>query len=325
MPAEQSIDSVHSRDLPYPDFRDRYLRTRRPVVIREAARGWPAAVKWTPEYFRDRFGDMQVSVSYSERMSFRRFIDAVLASTEEQPGPYMYRLFLHEDLPEALPDLIPQNPYCFPGRLASPLMLEYWRRPDGYLKLLIGGVGGGFPVLHFDTENVHATVTEVYGVKDFVMFSPESTAFLYADPDHPNQSRIPNPLAVDLDRFPDFRHATPLVARLWPGDMIFIPCGWWHTARVVTTSISIGTNIVDRSNWAGFVRETTRRKLGVRRGLYFGFATALGAALRALEDLQDIAPGVANALSFPRRLAPASAAALQDPSANPLKISRRTR
>jgi hypothetical protein len=258
-------------------------------------------------------------------MSFRQFIDGVAASTEEQPGPYMYRLFLHEDLPEALPDLIPQNPYTFPGRLASPLMLEYWRRPDGYLKLLIGGAGGGFPVLHFDNENVHATVTEVYGVKDFVMFPPESGRFLYPDPEIPNQSRIPDPLGVDLKEFPEFRQAKPLVARLWPGDMIFIPCKWWHTARVVTTSISIGTNIVERSNWSGFVRETARRREGVRYGLYIAFATVLGALLRVLEDLQELAPGLSSALSFPARVAPATGSSLPDPSARPLEISRRTR
>lgn len=319
---------VLSRDaLPYEDFVRDYVRRNRPVVVRDAAADWPALQKWTPQYFKQRFPDKPVQVSYRENIPFAEFIDRVEASTVDRPGPYMYRLFLHENLPEVVGDLFPQNPYAFPRRLASPLMPEYWRRPDGYLKLLIGGVGGGFPVLHFDTENAHATVTEIYGDKEFILFAPEDGAYLYPSPLQANHSRIKDPTAPDLDEFPLAARATCRRVVLHPGDMVFVPCGWWHTARVMTPSISVGMNLLDRSNWDGFVDEVCPKSapLGpksVLKSAYFGF---LRQAFGLLEGLQTYAPGLARALAFPQRLAPLSSAVADDPALAPLTIRRPAR
>jgi len=313
-------------DLPYEEFLTRFVWRNQPIIIRGAARDWPALKLWTPDYFRRRFPDRPVQVSYSSRITFSEFIDGVEKSSYDEPGPYMYRLFLHESLPEVLPDLVPQNPYAFPGRYASPLLPEYWRRPDGYIKLLIGGVGGGFPVLHYDTENVHATVTEIYGDKEFILFPPGDGAYLYPRPDQPNHSLIANPTEPDLTQFPLASKATCYRTVLGPGDMVFIPCGWWHTARVLTPSISVGTNILERSNWAGFVREVAPGRPVTRPKalLKLGYFRTVGMALDGLESLQRGVPGVARALGFPRRLAPLDAAAAPDPSLHPLTIREHT-
>ncbi len=76
-------------------------------------------------------------------------VDAALASSPEHPGPYLFRVFLHGYMPALLPDVIPQNVYGFPSHYASPLMPEQWRRPDGYLKLLMGGPGSQSPAMHY--------------------------------------------------------------------------------------------------------------------------------------------------------------------------------
>lgn len=320
--ASKAVTEVASRDLPYDAFVADFMRRNRPVVVRGAVASWPALRRWTPDYFRTRFHDKLVQVSYDEKIPFSVFIDGVEASTIERPGPYMYRLFLHESLPEVLEDLVPQNPYAFPRRFASPLLPEYWRRPDGYVKLLIGGVGGGFPVMHFDTENVHASVTEIYGDKEFILFPPGDGAYLYPKSNQLNHSAIDDPTAPDLDKFPLAAKATCYRTVLRPGDMVFVPCGWWHTARVLSTSISIGMNMLDRSNWAGFAREVsstawTSRPKALLKQSYFH---ATGLAFDMLEGLQRVAPPVARALAFPRRLAPLRASDVADPSLTPMAI-----
>src|SRR3954469_11066481 len=140
------LETREAADLPYDVFVRDYIGQNRPVVVRHATPAWPAMTKWTPKFFKTQFGSRKVQVSYEEAMTFSDFIDGVLASTHERPGPYMYRLFIHEAMPELLADLTPQNPYAFPRRYSSPLMRTHWKRPDGYLKLLIGGIGGRFPV-----------------------------------------------------------------------------------------------------------------------------------------------------------------------------------
>jgi hypothetical protein len=144
------VERRAAADLPYATFLKDYVGQNRPVVVSGAASAWPAVSKWKPEFFKDRFGSLVVNVSLTRKMRFDDFIDAIMASTPEEPGPYMFRFFICVHLPELLEDLTPQNPFSFPRRLASPLTPNSWRRPDGYLKLLIGGPGGSFPFMHYD-------------------------------------------------------------------------------------------------------------------------------------------------------------------------------
>jgi Cupin-like domain len=259
-----AVERRAASGLPYAEFLQEYVATNRPVVVEGAVARWPAMQKWTPQFFKTRFGSKMVDVSYSDKMTFSDFIDAVEASSENAPGPYMYRLFLGPHLPELLADVSPQNIYSFPRRYACPFMPRVWRRPDGYLKLLIGGIGGKFPVMHYDGENAHAAITEIYGDKEFIVFPPEDTPFMYPRSDKPNQSQISDLEHPDLDQFPLFRNATRYQTVLRPGEMIFVPSRWWHSARVLSTSISVCQNILDASNWDGYVAEICQPARGLR-------------------------------------------------------------
>ncbi|HEX4508440.1 MAG TPA: cupin-like domain-containing protein [Burkholderiaceae bacterium] len=318
----RAIERVAAAGLSYDDFMARYAHAGKPVVITGVGADWPAMRKWTPEHFRERFGAKPVAIGYDRSLPFDDFVDQVLASTAEHPGPYMFRSFLHEVLPELLPDVIPQIKYAFPRRYACPLMPEEWRRPDGYLKLLVGGVGSKFPVMHFDGENAHAAITQIYGDKEFVVFSPEDSAYVYPKKFVPNHSMVDDPVLQDRTRFPLLAKATLYRTVLGPGDMIFVPARWWHAARALTTSISVCTNMLDGSNWSGFVEEVVRgSKLPPDQ------AKALETRLRrlgrwadAMESLQRRAPLLARLLWLPTRLAPISADVAPEPSRKQLDI-----
>ena len=75
-------------------FRD-YWAAHRPVVLTDATAGWPALRKWTPAYFRRRFGGETIEITagreadpfydmnfraHRRRMRMDRFIDRVLAA-----------------------------------------------------------------------------------------------------------------------------------------------------------------------------------------------------------------------------------------------------
>ncbi|HET8871716.1 MAG TPA: cupin-like domain-containing protein [Aquabacterium sp.] len=315
------VEVIPAAHLPYREFLTRFVQAGQPVVISQIAPGWPALKKWTPDYFREQFGERLIPVGYSEQMRFRDFIDAMLTSSPARPGPYMYRLFLHQDLPEVLADLSPQSLHGFPRRLASPWMPHGWRRPDGFLKLLMGGPGSSFPIMHYDANGVHATVTEIYGDKEFVLIPPEDTPNVYARQDQPNKSLVFDPIQPDLTRFPLLAKVRPYRTVLKPGSMVFIPRGWWHTARPLSPSISIGMNIIDRSNWRPFVTETflsglkgappTRlAKALLKTSLYL----ALGSCMTGMEWLEEETPRLARALSLPGRISPITPEWTPDPA-----------
>jgi hypothetical protein len=284
------LERRNARDMPYEVFMRDYVAKNKPVVVEDAVRDWPALKKWTPEFFKTQFGPKQVNVGPKDKQAFGDFIDAVLASTEEKPGPYMFRLFVGPHMPELLQDLQPQNDYAFPRRLASPLMPKTWRRPDGYLKLLIGGVGGKFPVMHFDGENMHACITEIYGDKEFIMFAPEDTPYVYRHDQSPMcmTSQIEEFANPDYKRFPLFAKATRYHTILRPGEMIFVPSRWWHTARVVSTSISICQNMLDSSNWKGYVNwlcHIHEGKKALKKTAARAYFNMLGGTLSLLEKM----------------------------------------
>ena len=317
------IERTDADQLSYEDFLSRYMHANRPVVISGVASDWAAMRTWTPENLKQRFGSQPVAVGYERNMPFDTFIDQVLESSPDKPGPYMYRSFLHEVLPELLPDVMPQNKYAFARRYASPLMPEKWRRPDGYLKLLIGGVGSKFPVMHYDGENSHAVITQIYGDKEFVVFPPDDGQYLYARKAFPNHSAVDDPIMQDRERWPLLAQAQPYRAVLKPGDMIFVPARWWHAARALSTSISVCTNTLDPSNWAGFQSEvveeqakTSQRKASqLKRRL-----TRIDKVLSRLERFQKRSTGLARALRFPAAIAPISAEGTPDPSRKQLRI-----
>lgn len=298
--------------LPYAAFLRDYVARNRPVVVEGAASAWPAIRKWTPEFFKTHFGSRRVDISYQEQMPFADFIDAVMASSADKPGPYMYRLFICIHLPELLADLDASNPYGFPRRLGSPLMPRRWRRPDGYLKLLIGGVGGRFPVMHFDLENMHAAVTEIHGEKEFLLYAPEDSQYLYPKPRVPNQTQVDDLMHPDLERYPLFSRARRYRAILTPGDTVFVPSRWWHTARVLSPSVSVCTNQLDRTNWNGFVREVCssgKGRAAVKQEAKRSLLNGLGRTLDLLERLGRQDSQLAGPLTAPiGRLAPWSPA-----------------
>ena len=48
-----------------------------------------------------------------------------------------------------------------------------------------------------------------------------------------------NPHNPDLAKHPKFREATVIEVELEPGEMLFLPVGWWHAERTADVNISL--------------------------------------------------------------------------------------
>jgi hypothetical protein len=287
------VPKINARDLPYSVFLKEYVAKNIPVVITDAAPGWHALETWTPEYFKAQYGAQDVEVTYGVKQNLAEVMDGVIASTAAKPGPYLHKVIIHQHMPFLLPDLAPENIYSFPRRYCSPLMPKRFHRPDGYLKLLIGGVGGKFPLMHFDSDNAHAMITEIYGDKEFVLFAPEDTAYIYPHEKSPSTSQIDDLDHVDLNRFPEFPKATQYRVIIGPGEAMFVPSRWWHAARVVTTSVSVCTNIMDSTNWNGFVDlscASADGKVSPAKMVKRVYLQLAGVAMSLIEGLQNAFP-----------------------------------
>jgi hypothetical protein len=117
----------------------------------------------------------------------------------------------------------------------------------------------------------------IAGEKEFTIYSPDQEPYLYPNPETGWTSLIENHHQPDLEKYPLLANTRPIEVVLKAGETLFIPCGWWHTARSLSPSISVAFDQLCWSNWSFFVRECCRMRRG--RPLKIALArAALGSA-----------------------------------------------
>lgn len=261
--------------LSYEEFSENFLFPLKPVVIRGALRDWKALGRWTPEFFRREFGEMKIRINDVEygqsgydpdggpEFTMAQFIGLVLDSTNGNPAPYLRNVSLADVFPSLQADIEPLPDYLFPNWLTDRYLVRRVGKVlnrGALIELYIGGTGASFPVLHYDGAGTHAFLMQIYGRKQYVVFSPDQERFLYPSPRKINLSLIDNLESPDLKRFPFFGQARPITFVLEPGEMLFVPSHWWHTAKMLTPSITISANVLNRSNWHELVRYVSARQ-----------------------------------------------------------------
>lgn len=249
---DQDIDRHDWATLGRKRFRDEYLTPLRPVVVDGGIEHWRAHGTWTPQFFRERYGRREVTVDGRE-LNLADLLDQIEASSPDAPAPYLRNEWLAKWPKELLADIEPM-PQC-----SLPNWLDSWAFPTRnhptFVELYIGGAGAKFPVLHFDNWHTHAFLMQLQGEKEYLALAPDQAKYLYPDPEFPNKSQIDDLMNPDLDRFPLVAHAKGFRFTLSPGETLFVPAGWWHTARVMTTSITVSINSASASNWKAFARD----------------------------------------------------------------------
>lgn len=268
-------------DLGYEEFVAQYRDPRRPVVLADAARAWPLHGRATPDYFRGRHGNHVVRVRGKD-YRLRELIDELEASTSDSPGPYPCKFEVARDFRDLLPEVTPRFDFSLPDRQANPLVPQHLFDAVNNLEIFFGGPGGEFPYLHYDVMRLHAWITQVHGDKEFTLYAPGQEHLLYVNPDMPWQSSIRNHHHPDYERYPLFRDARCQKVVIHAGDTLFLPCGWWHTARSLNMTISIAFDQLGPDNWSDFTADVVAD--GRRAGHGFK-AFAYGAWLRALGPL----------------------------------------
>ncbi len=261
-------------------FATGYLRPRRPVLLTDALGDWTALKTFTPEFFHGAFADARVQVR-GRSCRLGDVIGAQLASSSDRPAPYPCTL---SDCAALLRHLTPRPQCSLPSRHANPLVPRGIFELVNHLEIFFGGPGGEFPYLHYDMLRMHAWIAQVYGEKEFTLYERGQEHLLYASGKLPWLSTVQDP--HDHDRYPLLREARAHKVVLRAGDLLFIPCGTWHTARCVGMNITVAFDQLEASNWREFVGDVVAEQ---RRHGRRWRALALGAYLRLLGPILGLA------------------------------------
>ena len=98
------------------DFVARYRRPRRPVILTDALREWPALGRFTPEFFRGGFADRAVRIR-GRNYRLGEVIAMQQASNAAQPAPYPCTF---SDCRGLMADVTPRFACSLPNRHTSP-------------------------------------------------------------------------------------------------------------------------------------------------------------------------------------------------------------
>jgi len=232
-------------DITKEEFFEKYLKPRKPVVIKNMARKWPAYQKWTMDYMKQAVGDVEVPLYDSSKadpaapinasaakMKFADYIDLI----EKEPTDL--RIFLFDPIKHA-PKLL--DDYIFPKDLMGGFL-------DKYPNMFFGGKGS-VTFLHYDIDMAHIFHTHFNGRKHIMLFDYKWKDRLYQIPYATyalEDYDIENP---DFTKFPALDGVEGIECFLEHGDTLFMPTGWWHWMKYLDGSFSISLRAWDKS-WA---------------------------------------------------------------------------
>lgn len=237
------IDIVE--DISKEEFYEKYLKPRKPVVIKNMSKKWPAYQKWTMDYMKETIGDVVVPLydsakadpaapinAPSAEMKFSEYIDLI------RTQPTDLRIFLFDPIKHAGQLL---KDYLSPKDLMGGFL-------DKYPSMFFGGKGS-VTFLHYDIDLAHIFHTHFNGRKHVLLFEKKWSDRLYKLPYATyalEDYNIENP---DYEKFPALNGVEGIECFLEHGDTLFMPTGYWHWMKYLDGSFSISLRAWDKS-WA---------------------------------------------------------------------------
>ncbi|ORY09672.1 hypothetical protein BCR34DRAFT_367310 [Clohesyomyces aquaticus] len=226
------------------------IAASKPLILEGLELG-PCAELWTIDYLKQKIGEDREIVIHecdSDRMTFKdknfqyvkksvgEFLDGISkgaktylrAASKTQPNKLPTKL--EDDFPTIAPDFrVPD--------ILTPVLDGYHSSP-----LRISG-----PVslwLHYDVlANV---LCQIRGRKTLRLYSPSDIRYLNFPPGGSSSN-----INVLTSKDPKLRHTHPHIATLNPGDVLFIPSMWSHTATP-EEGISVAVNVFFRNLSSGY-------------------------------------------------------------------------
>jgi LPS sulfotransferase NodH len=219
-------------------FRDRYYAANRPVILTGLMCHWPAMTRWTPEYLMSVAGDQIVEVmtgrdadpkyevnsrAHRYEMRFADYVDMVHSGRVTND----YYLVANNGF-FGRPGTQPLLGDCpiFPQYLQSTYRAEqffFWYGPAGTVT-----------PLHRDVCNI--LIAQVSGRKRYRLIPASQWACVYNNDGVFSDVDAADP---DLEKYPRFRDAAITDFIVQPGEVLFMPVGWWHHVQALDVSMTV--------------------------------------------------------------------------------------
>lgn len=235
------IDTVET--ISPADFKENYLKPRRPLVIKGLTKDWPAREKWTADYMKEVVGKKMVPLYDNSKadpskpintsaasMPFDEYIDLIRSQPTEL-RIFFFNIFKHA--PHLLNDIV----------LPKDLM-------GGFIESMPAMFFGGsnsVTFLHYDIDLPHIFHTHFGGRKHVILFENKWKERLYCIPNTTYALEDYDVANPDIKRFPALEGVEGTEVFLEHGDTLFMPTGYWHWMKYIDGSFSLSLRAWDAS------------------------------------------------------------------------------
>ena len=231
---------------------ERYYAANRPVILTGLMDDWPALSRWSPAYFKETCGDAIVEImsgrtkdphyeinsrKHKTEVRFGDYVDMVTAGGESNDVYLVANngFFSRPELRPLYDDIRCFPEYLDPGKAAN--QVHFWFGPAGTVT-----------PLHHDLMNIF--MAQVLGRKRILLISPDQTHRLY------NEVGVFSDIDCDYpddQRHPLYRDVLSKQVILEPGEVLFLPVGWWHHVKALDVSVTVTfTNFVHPNEFQWF-------------------------------------------------------------------------
>lgn len=260
------------------EFKSNYVELQKPVIISGMQNNWIGLKQWSLDYLRQTSPSLKI---YAKKFDNSRHIKLCnftlqeyirLIQQYEQSSqksalpPYCHDLPLFSLVPSLIEDVLP-----FPlDYLPQWYRHKWWR----YSQFFIGSSNSITP-LHFDCLLTNNIFFQIVGRKQFTILLPEDAKFCYrhgwrwfkVDPENP-----------DLNRYPDYKNASPIKFIVNPGDILYMPPGTLHHVRSLEPSVSFNIDWHTKESSLNALSAITK---GIpAKNSYYNLLLAMGLVLK---------------------------------------------
>ena len=226
------------------NFKKNYFNKKKPVLLKGYGNNWKAKSKWTLDFLSSLESDKQVSLEIgANNQNATNFVKQNLSD-------YINSLKNDEDKDKkdrkylTLFNIFDKFPFLKED-LELSIFTKYTVEND-----IFAWIGPEGTVTGFHYDSLHNLLAQVKGKKLVILVSPSDNKNMYVS-DKFEYGAISSQVDINNyneEKHPKFREAKYFSVVLEPGDVIYIPKGWWHYVRSLETSISI-------SNFGAFLSD----------------------------------------------------------------------
>lgn len=225
------------------DFGARYFRPKKPVLITNMLNQWPAMKKWSFEFFRQLNADQTVYLEDGN------VLQGETAFQRQQLNDYLQQLIDAGRTAAQNKSATPQqkvsylsvfNIFTVFPQLQADVDFSLIRTYT-YKNFVFAWLGPAGTLTGYHIDWIDNTLAQLHGRKRVQLVAPADSRMLYPSTKYDYRSTLSSldPRTYDPQRYPRFADVQPLEVILEPGQLLYIPRGWWHRVESLDPSISV--------------------------------------------------------------------------------------